>query len=251
MNDFEYEIAGITNMNTILPRNGNWYYTYLNNGNIKVYGSPSNANDFSPKTFEQKILAEGARIQLVNNLTNKNQEKMADTATEELIKIEQGIETVLEEISEKELENTYLSIVLTSSNSIPTPNTNFQKNLTNHLGSKMNDEIRSKIKLKLEQIKKSLKSGTVTEAVFTLPTCKPVTKDTTITIKDEDYVPGSLEITIETTIAEVKCSSSKSYPISGDKFSSQDIINALTEFSAGRTFLKGLTTSLETFTPST
>ncbi|WP_068475040.1 hypothetical protein [Saccharicrinis aurantiacus] len=252
MKDYAFKISGILNVNKILPNNGNWNYRFLDNGNILIHGSPSDTDIFSHEEYNRKIIENGGKLECNNGITNIKQIKMSETAntpTEELIDIEKGIESYLEEGSEQQVENTYVSIVLTSNNKIPTPSSGFQKDLMSFLGSKMNDEIRTRIKSKLEQIKSNLKSGNITGATITLPTCNPEIGDTKITIKDEDYVSGSLKISIETTIADVKCLSSKSYPVSGNKFSSQDIIHALTEFSAGRTFLKGLTTSVETFKP--
>jgi hypothetical protein len=65
MNTFEYEIAGIANVISILPQNGSWYYQYLENGNIRIHGKPFDANSFSSDEFEQKIISYGGSI--INN----------------------------------------------------------------------------------------------------------------------------------------------------------------------------------------
>lgn len=102
----------------------------------------------------------------------------------------------------------------------------------------------------MEQIKNNLKYGKVLSAVYSPPSCTPTISGTNITIKKSDCMAATLEVNIEVEIDEVKVSSKKNYPISADLFSSHDVINALLEFLAGRTFLKGLTSSTETFTPS-
>ena len=250
MNDFEYEISGIANVNSILPQKGNWYYRYLPNGNMVIQGRNWDIASFCPKKFEQKVITNGGNIQTSNKLVNKKQNKMSEpteTATEELIKIEQEIETFLEVNSEKELENTYSRLDLTSQNLIT--DTTFATQLASGLGGKINNEMESKIKQLLKQIKNNLKSGKVLNAVYSPPSCTPIVTETKITIEKSACKAATLDVTIEVIIDDVKVLSEKKYPISADLFPSQDVINALSEFSAGRTFLKGLTTSTETFAP--
>ncbi|TRX35526.1 hypothetical protein FNW52_10830 [Flavobacterium sp. ZT3R18] len=253
MNAFEYEISGIANVNRILPPKGNWCYHFLKNGNIRIRGKPLDANFFSSMKFEEKVITNGGYIVNNNKLLNKKQNKMSEptkteTATEELIKIEQEIETFLEVNSEKELENTYSQLDLTSKNAI-TDTTTFATQLESSLGGKINKEIESKIKQLLEKIKNNLKSGKVLSAVYSPPSCTPTVTGTKITIEKSACKAATLDVTIEVIIDDVKVLSKKNYSISADLFPSQDVINALSEFSAGRAFLKGLTTSTETFTP--
>jgi hypothetical protein len=75
MNEFEYEISGIANVNRILPQNGSWYYHYLTNGNIVIHGQPSDAAFFCPKKFEQKVITNGGYIVNNNKLLNKKKIK--------------------------------------------------------------------------------------------------------------------------------------------------------------------------------
>jgi hypothetical protein len=257
MNAFEYEIAGIVNVNCILPQNGSWYYQDLKNGNIKIHGKPLDINSFSSMKFEEKVTTNGGYIVNNNNnkLLTKKQKIMSEptktvtaTATEELIKIEQEIETFLEVNSEKKLENTYSQLDLISKNTI-TDTTAFATQLANSLGGKINKEIESKIKQLLEKIKNNLKSGKVLSAIYTPPSCTPTVTGTKITIEKSACKAATLDVTIEVVIDDVNVLSKNIYPISADLFPSQDVINALSEFSAGRTFLIGLTTATETFTP--
>ena len=184
---------------------------------------------------------------------NKNFEKSSigdSIAKASLEKVEDEINEILADLSENELENAYSQIVLKSKNAIPTQEKDtFSALLANHLGNRMNKEFLSKIKQKLLQIKNNLTSGEIKGSSFTLPTCSPSAEDSTITISSTDYHPGILTITIEIIIVGISCSYPLTFPLSGNKFSSEDITHALSEFSAGRTFLKGLTTSTETFTP--
>jgi hypothetical protein len=251
MSDFEYEISGITSVNRIMPQEGTWFYHYLTNGNRVIHGRSSHAAFFCPKKFEQKVITNGGYIVNSNKLLNKKQNKMSEptkTATEELIKIEQEIETFLEVNSEKELGNTYSQLDLTSGNKI-TDTTTFATQLESSLGGKINKEIESKIKQLLEKIKNNLKSGKVLSAVYSPPSCTPTVTETKITIDKSACKSATLDVTIEVIIDDVKVLSEKKYSISTDLFPSQDVISALSEFSAGKTFIKGLTTSTEKFTP--
>jgi hypothetical protein len=251
MNTFEYEIAGIANVISILPHNGSWYYQDLKNGNIRIHGKPFDANSFSSMKFEEKVITNGGHIVNNDKLLIKKQNKMSEptvTAKKELSTIEQEIDTFLEVNSENELENTYSQLDLISKNTI-TDTATFATQLANSLGGKINKEIESKIKRLLEKIKNNLKSGKVLSAVYSPPSCTPTVTGTKITIEKSACNAATLDVTIEVIIDDVNVSSKKSYPISADLFPSQDVINALSEFSEGRTFLKGLTTSTETFTP--
>lgn len=166
-----------------------------------------------------------------------------------LEKVENEINDILADLSENGLENTYSKIVLTSNNAIPATDTTFSAVLGNHLCNQINKEFLSKIKQKLLQIKNNLTSGEIKGSSFTLPACTPLAEGSTITISSENYQPGTLTVTIEIIIVGISCSYPLTFPLSGNKFSSTDITHALSEFSEGRTFLKGLTTSTETFTP--
>jgi hypothetical protein len=76
MNDYEYEISGIANINRILPQKGSWYYHYLKNGNILIHGRPLDAASFCSKKFEQKIITNGGNIIKSNRLLNEKESKM-------------------------------------------------------------------------------------------------------------------------------------------------------------------------------
>lgn len=267
MYNFEYEISGIMNVNRILPDGVCCYYHYLENGNLSIHGQFSDASSFCSMKFEQKVIRNGGKIEKSNRLFNKKQNRMEEInknfekssikssigdsiAKASLEKVEDEINEILADLTENELENTYSQIVLTSKNAIPAEEKDtFSAVLGNHLGNRMNKEFLSKIKQKLLQIKNNLTSGEIKGSSFTLPTCTPVAEGPTITISNKNYHPGILTITIEIIIVGISCSYPLTFPLSGNKFSSEDITHALSEFSEGRTFLKGLTTSTETFTP--
>ncbi|TCI92590.1 hypothetical protein [Tenacibaculum sp. M341] len=270
MSVFEYEISKISNINSILPQNGNWYYSYLKNGNIRIHGT---STSFSSKKFAQKITSYGGYLTTKNEFINQKQLKMADNDTKKSAKstdsgnsstsletLENEINQIEEIISETTIAKAYTKIVLTSTNSIGNTKT-FQQQLDNNLGGKINTEAKAQIKQLIDQIKKELTSGKIVSAVYTSPTCQvilaPIAKgatsttkeqDATITISKDNFTPATLNVTTEIEVDGVKVNSSKEYPISDNLFSTQDIINALAEFSAGRTFLNGLTTAQQTFT---
>lgn len=122
MSNFEYEIAGIVNVNRMLPQNGSWYYHYLKNGNIRIHGKSFDTDSFSPKKFEEKVITNGGHIVNNNILINKKPKKMSEPTTttkdDKLIKIEQEIESFIEASSEKKIENTYSQLELISTNTI-------------------------------------------------------------------------------------------------------------------------------------
>lgn len=263
MYNFEYEISGTKNVNRVLPDGVCCYYHYVENGNLSIHGQFSDASFFCPIKFEQKVIKNGGKIEKSNRLFNKKQNRMdnnnknfekssiGDSSVKaSLEEVETEIKEILADLSENELENTYSKIVLTSKNTIPEQEKDtFSAVLANHLSNRMNKEFLSKIKQKLLQIKNNLTSGEIKASSFTLPTCKPDAKGSTITISSTNYHPGILTITIEIIIVGISCSYPLTFPLSGNKFSSEDITHSLSEFSEGRTFLKGLTTSTETFTP--
>ncbi|WP_420551197.1 hypothetical protein [Tenacibaculum aiptasiae] len=269
MNGFEYEISGISNINRILPSNGNWYYRYLKNGNVVIHGTPSNPTSFSSKKFAQKITINGGYLKSKNNIINKKHLKMADNETKKasnatdqskstksastsLETLENEINQLEEAASENNISKAYSKIELTSTQKI-TNNIDFQNQLDNNLGGKINTEAKTQIKQLIEQIKKEFPSETIISAVYTPPSCKSNaenidSKGASITISKSDCKPATLSVTTEVEVDEVKVSSIKKYPISESLFSTEDITNALAEFTTGRTFLKGLTTATQTFT---
>lgn len=277
MNDFEYEISGIANINRILPQNGNWYYHYLKNGNIRIYGMPSDPTSFSLKKYAQKITFYGGYLKTNNEIINQKQLKMADNNTKKPSKstdsgnsstsletLENEINQIEEIISETTIAKAYTQIVLTSTNPIK-DTTTFRQQLDNNLNGKINSEAKAQIKQLLEQIKKELTSGKIVGAIYDPPSCKsnpqsplptPLPTGITfpkgtkgiVTISKDNFTSAMLNVSTEIEVDGVQVSSSKKHPISDNLFSTQDIINALAEFSAGRTFLSGLTTAQQIFT---
>lgn len=262
--NFAYEISGIANVNLVLPKNGNWYYQYLKNGNIKIHGRPMYVDTFSPTVFEQNIQNQGGNIEKGNNLITTKDKNMSDeennlndentsddenASTQELQAIEQQIETFLESQDEasndSSVESTWSKIELTTDSET----SDFSAKLKSQLETKIDEEAQSKITSLLEKIKKDLKKGKVTSAVYKQPSCKPTITGKVITINKSDCNPATLSVTIEEVVDEVKVTSIKLYPISANLFSSEVVLNALSAFPEGRLFLKGLTEYKETFTP--
>jgi hypothetical protein len=276
MNYFEYEISGIANVNRIFPMIGNCYYSYLTNGNILIHGRHSDTDSFCPKKFAQKVKINGGNIQTINKLLNEKKSKMEKNGNKNLdVSSEKlsgdgaiagsSFETLESEINElgtleSEIENmmAFTGIVLASKSSITTGNATFEADLANFLQNKTTGRIPAEVKQKLCEIEKSLISGEILASNYTSSTCVPLFANasgtSTITINSDAYKPGNLEVTIASKIKlsssnDAICSIKQNYPMGVDAYSSKDIIKALSEFSAGRTFLKGLTTSTETFTP--
>lgn len=263
----EYEISGIDNVNRILPKNGSWYYKYLKNGNLKVYGKPIHRDAFFSTEFEQNIRNHDGIIQKKNNLTNLKKVNMSNeqpkqngestdegkTSIQELQAIEQQIETFLENQDEAPIEtsveSTWSTIVLTTNTDV-TDSTVLSTQLQNHLETKIDKEAQSKIKPLLEKIKKGLKKGKITSAVYTQPKCNPSVEGKNITIAKSDSTSATLEVTVEEPVDTVKVTSVKTHTIAANLFSSEVVMGALSEFSDGKTFLKGLTEYKETFVPN-